>query len=322
MKKRLTAIEQPTVGKIHSLAAYDEHTVLRYAAAAEYRQTHPVAKAILAKAHALELTLPVMEDACYELGYGIQVSIDNQLIQVGSLRFMQQKNIKLPDDIITLQQQAGEQGYSLIYIAIDQHLAGLLEMHPSIRPEASEIIKDLKRRNLKLVIISGDHEQPTRHLAQQLGIDDYFAETLPENKADLIQKLRDEGRFVCFIGDGINDAIALKSAQVSISLKGASSAATDTAQIIFMDKSLQRLPSLFKLSDEFEQTMNTNLMGSVIPGIINIAGVYFLHTGIAVGMGIFYLGGLAGLGNTLLPLAKHQDKTLEFQEESKRVEDK
>jgi len=308
-------LEQPTVGEIHALLDYDEPTILRYAAAAEYRQTHPVALAILAKAEAMELTLPLMEEASYELGFGIQVTVEDKLIQVGSVRFMQQKQIALPESMIAHQQQAEEQGYSLVYVAINQQLAGILEMRPSIRPEATEIVQYLKQRGLTLYIISGDHEQPTRYMAEQLGIDHYFAETLPENKADIVQQLRDEGKFVCFIGDGINDAIALKSAQVSISLKGASSAATDTAQIIFMDGRLHRLPSLFKLSDEFEKTMNSNLITSVVPGIINIAGVYLLHTGIAVGMGIYYVGSLLGLGNTFLPLVKHQEKSLKRRDE-------
>jgi len=300
-------LEQPSVGKIHAFMGFDENEVMRFAAAAEYRQNHPVAKAIVSRADELELILPEMDDASYELGFGIQVTIEGRLVQVGSVRFMQQKGVELPDDILPLQQRAEEQGYSLIYLAIDQQLAGMLEMHPTIRPEAQEVIEYLKQRGLTLYIISGDHEQPTRHMASTLGIDHYFAEVLPENKADLVQQLRDEGKFVCFVGDGINDAIALKSAQVSISLKGASSAATDTAQIIFMEQSLRRLPTIFDLSDEFEQTMNNNLVGSVMPGVINIAGIFFLHTGIATGMAIFYLGSLLGLGNTLMPLAKHQD---------------
>jgi Cu2+-exporting ATPase len=305
-------LEQPTVGKIHTLTDdYDEHAVLRYAATAEHRQPHPVAQAIIAKTNELALTFPTIDEAQYELGYGIQVKVDHKVIQVGSLRFMQQKHINISDSIILIQQQAESQGYSLIYVAIEQQLVGILEMHPSIRPEAIEIIEYLKQRGLKLYIISGDHEQPTRYMAKQLGIDHYFAETLPENKADLVKQLRKEGRFVCFVGDGINDAIALKSAQVSISLKGASGVATDTAQIIFMDGTLHRLPRLFQLSDEFEQAMSSNLVSSIVPGIINLAGVYFLHTGIAVGMGIYYLGTFAGLGNTLRPLIKHQDKKLE-----------
>ncbi|MDQ6975539.1 MAG: heavy metal translocating P-type ATPase, partial [Mariprofundaceae bacterium] len=304
-------MEQPTVGMIHTFMGFDENEVMRFAAAAEHRQNHPVAKAIVSKADELELILPEMDDASYALGFGIQVTIEERLVQVGSLRFMQQKEVELPDDILPLQQLAEQQGYSLIYLAIDQQLAGMLEMHPTIRPEAQEVLHYLKQRGLTLYIISGDHEEPTRHMAEKLGIHHYFSEVLPENKADMVQKLRDKGKFVCFVGDGINDAVALKSAQVSISLKGASSAATDTAQIIFMEQSLRRLPTIFDLSDEFEQTMNNNLVGSVMPGIVNIAGIYLLHTGIALGMTIFYLGSLVGLGNTLMPLAKHQDKKVE-----------
>jgi len=303
-------LEQPNVGQVYTIEDYTESTVLRYAAAAEYRQPHPIAKAILAKAEELELILPTMDDACYEMGYGIQVRVENRLIQVGSQRFMQQKQIDIPETVTSIQQEAQEKGYSLIYVAIDQQLAGMLEMRPTIRPETLEVIKYLKQRSLKLYIISGDHQQPTRYMAEQLGIEHYFAQVLPENKAELVKQLKDEGRFVCFIGDGINDAIALKSAQVSISLKGASSVATDTAQIVFMDGTLERLQTLFQLSDEFEQTMNGNMIGSIVPGVINIAGVVFLHTGIAVGMGLYYLGSVAGLGYTLYPLAKHQDKTL------------
>ncbi|MEN8217427.1 MAG: HAD family hydrolase [Pseudomonadota bacterium] len=138
-------------------------------------------------------------------------------------------------------------------------------------------------------------------------MDRYFAETLPENKADLVKQLRDEGKFVCFIGDSINDAIALKTAQISISLKGASSAATDTAQIILMDGTLNHLENLFKLSDEFENTMHTNFLSTIVPGIICVGGVYFLHFGLAAGMVTYYIGSSVGLSNSLLPLVKHQE---------------
>ena len=192
-------------------------------------------------------------------------------------------------------------------MGIDNEVAGVLEMQPSIRPEAHELIKTLQGRGLTTYIISGDHVQPTRNIAKQLGVDHYFAETLPEEKAGLIDKLRSEGKFVCYIGDGINDAIALKSAQISISLKGASSAATDTAQIIFMDGTLAPFNKLLQITDEFEGTMRNNFLLSIGPGLANISGVYLLHSGIAASMGLFYAGTAVGLANTLLPLIRHQD---------------
>ena len=126
----------------------------------------------------------------------------------------------------------------------------------------------------------------------------------------MIDKLRSEGKFVCYIGDGINDAIALKSAQISISLKGASSAATDTAQIIFMDGTLAPFNKLLQITDEFEGTMRNNFLLSIGPGLANISGVYLLHSGIAASMGLFYAGTAVGLANTLLPLIRHQDTHL------------
>jgi len=300
-------LDQPTVGQIYMLGDYDENSLLRFAAIAEYRQPHPIAKAILARAAKAALDISEPEAANYEVGYGIKVKLDKHTIRVGSTRFMQRESIDLPNSIIAIQQHAEQQGYSLIYVSIDHQLAGILEMHPSIRPEAADIIYQLKQRDFYLCIISGDHEQPTRNLAHQLGIDHYFAETLPENKADLVKQLRDEGKFVCFIGDGINDAIALKSAQISISLKGASTAATDTAQIILMDGTLKHLENLFQLSDEFEDTMHTNFLTTIVPGIICIGGVYFLHFGLAASVTTYYLGSGVGLSNSLLPLVKHQD---------------
>jgi Cu2+-exporting ATPase len=86
-----------------------------------------------------------------------------------------------------------------------------------------------------------------------------------------------------------------------------------------MDGTLERLQTLFQLSDEFEQTMNGNLVGSIVPGMFNIAGVFFLHTGIAVAMGIYYLASVAQLGYTLYPLAKHQDKILVLPEPDKKI---
>jgi Cu2+-exporting ATPase len=145
-------LEQPRVGQIHTLGNETESSVLRYAAAAEYRQPHPIAKAILAKASELELILPAMDEAQYEMGYGIQVKVENRLIQVGSQRFMQQKQIEIPENATPIEQAAEEKGYSLIYVAIDQQVAGILEMRPSIRPETLEVIKYLKQRGLKLSI--------------------------------------------------------------------------------------------------------------------------------------------------------------------------
>ncbi|OQW90737.1 MAG: hypothetical protein BWK79_18925 [Beggiatoa sp. IS2] len=298
-------LEQPTVGKIHRCADYNEREILYYAASAEYRQTHPIAKAILDAARDQQIQLDVPETTYCEVGYGLKICLSQKTVLVGSMRFIQREGIVLSQFLEQLQQQAEEFGHSLLYVSIDQAVVGVLEIEPTLRPEAAELIKQLHQRNITTYIISGDHEQPTRNIAQQLGIQHYFAETLPEHKANLINQLKDEGRFVCFIGDGINDAIALKASQISISLKGASSAATDTAQIIFMDGTLAPLSYLFKIVDEFENTMKNNFLLSVVPGVLNVSGVYLLNFSISTSMGLFYMGTIAGLVSAILPLLKH-----------------
>jgi heavy metal translocating P-type ATPase len=300
--------EQPTLGSIHAFGEFTEREVLRLAAASEYRQPHPVARAILARAEAEQLDLPALEETSYEVGYGIKVGVEGQIVRVGSARFLQREDIALPGSISAIQQQAEADSHSLIYIAVNDQLVGLLEMEPTIRPEAREMMQVLKQRGMDVYIISGDHEAPTRSMARKLGVEHYFAETLPENKALLVQQLQNEGRFVCFVGDGINDAIALKAAQVSISLKGASTAATDTAQIIFMDGTLKNLLPLFDLVDEFEDTMRRNKVVAFAPGIMTIGGVFFLHFGVVTSMLILYSSILGELVNVFWPLAKHQEQ--------------
>ena len=120
----------------------------------------------------------------------------------------------------------------------------------------------------------------TRQLADELGIDNYFSEILPEDKADLVDQLQKDGKTVCFVGDGINDSIALKKARVSVSLQGASTIATDTAQIILMDKSLKQLTHLFDISDYLRDNLNVGFLTTIVPGVITIGGVFFLSFGL------------------------------------------
>ncbi len=301
-------MEQPQLARLHALESYDEETLLYYAAAAEYRQSHPVAKAILAAAKQRGLDLPIIEDTSCQIGYGITVTIDGKLIQVGSTRFLQRQGITLPDSVNTIKDDSEAKGHSLVYVAVDSELAGVLELQPCIRPEAHEIIDYLKKQGISVMIISGDLEQPTQQLANELGVEKYYAEVLPDKKAELITELRESGKFVAFVGDGINDAIALKQANVSISLCGASSIATDTAKIVLMEGDLKKLKSLFEIARSFEANMQTNLLTSFVPGVITLAGVFFLHMGLIGSLLVYYGSKMVGLTNTMLPLVKHENK--------------
>jgi heavy metal translocating P-type ATPase len=297
-------IDQLQVHKIYS-CSYSSDEILIFAATAENRQNHPIARAILAEANSRQLKLLSIEDIHYELGHGIKVRIGEQIVWVGSDRFMEMENISIPDEICQFPSSDHPEGYSLVMVAIDNELVGAIELQPTLRPEAEGIICHLHELQLEVVIISGDNEKPTQNLAKKLGIDRYFAEVLPEDKANLVEKLQQEGHSVCFVGDGINDAIALKKANVSVSLKGATTLATDTAQIVLMDGKLSKLTALFELSQEFEETQKTNLIISTYPAFFCIGGIFLLGwsalTAVIITETVFFVGFV----NSMLPLFRH-----------------
>jgi Cu2+-exporting ATPase len=157
-----------------------------------------------------------------------------------------------------------------------------------------------------MLIISGDHEAPTKKLALKLGMDDYFSEVLPEEKANLITQLQAEGKSVCYVGDGINDAIALKKANVSISLRGASTVATDTAQVILMNQKLDQLEELFDLAQAYEANMKSIFATVITPSLIGLGGVFFLHYGLSYMILMSQVGFIGGIGVALSPLLQHK----------------
>ncbi|MEZ4732208.1 MAG: heavy metal translocating P-type ATPase [Caldilineaceae bacterium] len=301
-------LEQPHVCAIHACPGFSQSKVLTFAATAETKQSHPIALAILEAAAAQGITPAAIQDAAYEIGYGIAVKVEEQTIRVGSRRFMDLHAIELPPAIQTLQTEAHKAGHSLVLVAVDGALAGAITLQPTLRPEVKTIVSQLRARNLQLYIISGDHDAPTRHLAEDLGMDGYFAEVLPEAKADLVKQLQAQGRNVCFVGDGINDSIALKTANVSISLRGATTIATDTAQIVLMSGNLAQLPNIFGVADEFTANMRVNFLAATIPSIVIISGVLLFGWGLLTGTLLNQLSVPFALYNTVRPLltAQHQ----------------
>jgi heavy metal translocating P-type ATPase len=299
-------LEQPHVAQIYLFNGVTLATLLAFAAAVEDRQTHPIARAIVNAAKEQSLTLPAINDARYEVGYGVKAWIGNRLIRIGSDRFMSLEGIGLPPTVAGLQVAAHSQGHSLVMVALDDELAGVIELEPTIRPEAAAIVADLHKRGKTVYIISGDQDQPTRTLAEKLGIDYYFANTLPKEKAGHVERLQAEGRTVCFVGDGINDSIALKKAQVSVSLRGATSVATDTAQIVLMDTTLNQLPTLFDLAGQFDANMKAGFAAAILPGFLIIGGVFVANLSIVGSMMLYNASLAVGVGVAMLPLYQHR----------------
>lgn len=307
--------EIPEVIKIHTCSDLSETDILRYAASAEHKQIHPVALAILEAASQRDIELTAAQGEAYKTGYGLTVSIEGHTVLVGSLRFMEQQSLSLPAPLKNIQQEASDFGYSLIYIAIDNLIVGAIELHASVRPDTVETIDKLHERGFKVCIISGDHDKPTKHMAERLGIDEYFAETLPEDKAKLIEAMQNNGQIVCYMGDGINDTIALKQAEVSVSLRGASTIATDTAQVILMNEQLSQLIDLIDIAKNLDNTYKKTIASSAIPTVGIIGGVFLFHLTLTAA----FIGYFAGMGmsmtHAMSPLAK---EWLRSQKENKQ----
>lgn len=331
-------IEQPQVANIYCMSEISEDEVLRLAAAAEARQTHPIARAILATAHERQLSWPAVDQAQYEVGYGIKVRLmvdaegvesssperegedGSLLVRVGSGRFMEMEGVQQPAQLETITSACQAQGHSLVMVALNEKLVGCIELQPTVRAEAKAVIDQLRQRGLAQYIISGDQDAPTRKLAQDLGMTGYFANTLPEQKADLVEKLQQEGHKVCFIGDGINDAIAMRKAQVSISLRGATSAATDTAQIILMEGNLKQLPQLLALSQGFNQNLRRNLRFTAGVSLFTMTGILLAGFTFAATEVFYTVSLLGGLIIAMKPLFDQPTQTNEAHKEVKIID--
>ena len=269
-------LERQQVTRIHAQPAFGEDEVLAFAAAAEQRQSHPIAQAIIAAAAEQQLALPATDVAVLELGLGLKAQIERQTVRIGSQRFLAGENMELPAELVELQTAAHARGHGLVFVAIADAVAGAIELAAVPRPEAVATVSWLKQQGFSLYILSGDQEAPTASLAAELGMDGWFANTLPEEKADRIQALREEGRRVCFLGDGINDAIALRQAEVSISLRGASTVATDAAQVVLMENDLSQLRLLWELAKGYDESITANARQAGRMSLLAAAGVLLL----------------------------------------------
>lgn len=298
--------EQPIVSDIHTCGDLSADEVLGLAAAIEQHQSHPIAAAIRETAAAQSLPLPQVDETRIEVGYGLGVMLNHQRVLLGSQRFMTLSDVSIPDSIQQLANRQQAAGHTLVYLAVDGVLQGAIELKPTLRPEAKSVVDALHARGLQLVMITGDQEAPARTLAESLGIDRVFANTLPAQKADLVRELQEQGRRVMFVGDGINDGIALKQAEVSVSIAGATTVATDTAQVVLMDGTLLQLDALFDLAERYERDLKTQyVLGIHIPAAY-IAGVMLLGWGIVSSFVVGYIVFLTAYGLAFRPIWRQE----------------
>lgn len=282
-------------------AAHSEAELLRMAAALEGRQPHPIARAIVDAARRDPEPLPDVEDPHHEIGYGVRGVIGGRAVALGSRRMMASAGVATPPEIEGLAAAAEDAGRTLSYLAIDGRLAALLEIAAQVRPGALAVVQDLRRRGLEVLMITGDDEGPAQTLAAALGIDRWFSRALPEDKAQIVERLQAEGRRVCFVGDGINDAIAMHRATVSVSIQGASAVAVDSAQVLIRPDVLGQLPILFEIGARYAADQRIIESSAKLSTAFNVAGFLFAGFSLGTVVGIYLASFGVSLAVALLP---------------------
>lgn len=295
---------------------FEANKMLAYAAAAECRMSHPIAKAILQHAKALNLELPSIEDASYQVGFGICAHIEGHEIKVGSKRFIQKEGIYLDEAKQAQITKAHEEGLSSVIVSCDTKIMGIIFVEATIRPEVKTLIYKLKQQGIKhLGIVSGDHEYPTKKLARELGMHSFYYDVLPQDKACIVKTLQEQKRSVCFVGDGVNDVLAMNQADISISLAGASAVTTDLADVLLMDGSLSHIHNLLEASQELERHLNKSFKISMLPTGAILGGISIFQMGFATAVFTKTSMFVVGIANAVRPLAKIQKQEQKLQKE-------
>ncbi len=240
---------EPEVASLHPLGGASEAELLRAAVALEARSSHPLARAILARAERDGIDQTAAEDTRTVPGRGLEGGLDGQAIWLGSDRFASEKNLgaDIPRDLLERIEGAGS---TLVAVGTNARLLGLIELRDTIRPDAKAIIKELHASGVKTIImLTGDNARTARAVAAAVGIDEVRAELLPEDKVTAIEELVESHKVVAMIGDGVNDAPAMARAHFAIAMGAVGSdAAIETADIALMTDDLGKVPWLIKHS--------------------------------------------------------------------------
>lgn len=248
-----------------------ETDLLSLAASAEAKSEHPLGKAIVAYAKAKEV--PLAESTAFRMttGKGIFAEVDNRNLLCGNEKFLTENGISIDNQVQSALEQLRTQGKASILVAEGQKCIGVIALSDVLRPEAKDMVSRLSDMHTRTVLLTGDHQKTADYFAQQVGISEVRAELLPEEKVQSIEKLQAENHKVCMIGDGVNDAPALKTADVSVAMGSmGSDIAVDAAEAALMSDDISKIPYLKRLSNATVKTIKVSITLSMC---INFAAI-------------------------------------------------
>ena len=254
---------------------FTESQLLAMAAAAEKGSEHPLADAVVRAARERDLTLPEITDFKALPGHGVFCRIHGREFILGNLSFMQTHKIG-----VGMVDTTGSD--SIIFAAYDRQLIGVIRIADSIKPSTAKATEALHRLGVKVVMLTGDHKAVAASIARTLGIDEYYAELLPNAKAEIIRRLQQKGERVAMVGDGINDAPALAQADTGIAIGSGTDIAMESADIILMQSNLTEVPAAIALSRATMRIIRENLFWAFIYNVVCIplaAGAFVAFLG-------------------------------------------
>lgn len=249
----------------------DEGELLSLAASAESRSEHPLGAAIVSRAK--ELAVPILESADFQMtaGRGIQAQVAGRRLLCGNAAFLAEHGVHTDQAVQAALEQLHAQGKASVLVAEGTRCLGILALSDVLRPEAEAIIRKLTAMHTKIILLTGDSHTTARYFADLVGISEVQAQLLPEEKVASITQLQAAGRTVCMIGDGVNDAPALKAASVGVAMGSmGSDIAVEAADVALMQDDLSQIPYLKRLSNATVHTIRFSICLSML---INLAAV-------------------------------------------------
>lgn len=247
----------------------------------EKASEHPLAEAIVAYLEEKGASLMPLDEFKAIPGLGLEAKIKNDIIQIGNEQLMESYHIALTEPEAS--EAWAKQGKTVIYIAVNSEMIAKMAIADVLKPESKKIVADLQKRGLEVILLTGDHPTTAHAIAKDLGIEQVFAQVLPDQKAKIIQEIKNTGKKVAMVGDGINDALALVEADVGISIANASDIAIESADIVLMKNDLNGVRKAIDLSKKTIKTIKENLFWAFAYNVIGIpiaAGVLYLVNGI------------------------------------------
>ncbi|MCX7991847.1 MAG: cation-translocating P-type ATPase [Proteobacteria bacterium] len=239
----------PKVSGIVTFNGYKKEEVLRLSASLESYSEHPAGRAIIEEAKRERIEPITTESFEYLIGKGIKGVVDNKRVSIGNELLIKEQGIIIPDSVLEKTLELEKEGQTVLFVTVDSQIAGVITIYDSIRDEVERAIKELKELGIKrLIMLTGDNERVACAVAKRLGITEWRADLLPEDKINIVKSLQKEGYKVCMVGDGVNDAPALTQADVGIAMGVAGTdTAIESAHVALMKDNWLHIPTAIRI---------------------------------------------------------------------------